>query len=104
MPPAPGDALYLGFDEPLARLLVQIDVDCSQARGAGVDPEDPPLRWEVSTGDAGAAWAEATVLSDRTGGFNYGSGIIELELPARTRRSNRWAAAGRTGCAAGSTP
>jgi predicted phage baseplate assembly protein len=84
MPPAPGDGLYLGFDEPLARLLVQIDVDCSQARGAGVDPEDPPLRWEVSTGEAGAAWAEARVLSDRTGGFNYGSGIIELELPTRT--------------------
>ena len=32
----------------LARLLLQVDVDCSQARGAGVDPEDPPLRWEVS--------------------------------------------------------
>ena len=50
-PPRPGDALYLGFDEPLARLLLRVDVDCSQARGAGVDPEDPPLRWEVSTGE-----------------------------------------------------
>jgi predicted phage baseplate assembly protein len=50
-PPKVGDALYLGFDVPLGRLVMQIDVDCSQAKGAGVDPEDPPLVWEVSAGD-----------------------------------------------------
>jgi predicted phage baseplate assembly protein len=77
-PPAVGDALYLGFDTSLHRLLMQVDVDCSQARGAGVDPEDPPLRWEVSDGDG---WTEAEMLEDRTGGFNYGSGIVELQLP-----------------------
>ena len=77
-PPQVGDALYLGFDVPLSRLLLQVDVDCSQARGAGVDPEDPPLIWEVSNGDE---WERADVLVDRTGGFNYGSGIIELQLP-----------------------
>src|SRR5712691_12027843 len=77
-PPEVGDALYLGFDTSLHRLLMQIDVDCSQARGAGVDPEDPPLRWEVSSGDG---WLEAEVHEDRTGGFNYGSGIVELQLP-----------------------
>src|SRR5712691_3618510 len=77
-PPVVGDALYLGFNESLARLLMQVDVDCSQARGAGVDPEDPPLRWEVSTGDG---WEEAIVLEDRTGGFNYGSGVVELQCP-----------------------
>ena len=38
------------------RLLVRVDVDCSQARGAGVDPEDPPLEWEVSSGE-GPGWA-----------------------------------------------
>ncbi|HKG57463.1 MAG TPA: putative baseplate assembly protein, partial [Candidatus Limnocylindrales bacterium] len=78
-PPKVGDALYLGFDKPLGRLVVQVDVDCSQAKGAGVDPEDPPLRWEVSVGDGD--WAEVYVLVDRTGGFNYGSGIVELQLP-----------------------
>jgi predicted phage baseplate assembly protein len=41
MPPAPGDALYLGFDTSLARLLMQVTVDCGGARGPGVDPEDP---------------------------------------------------------------
>ena len=81
-PPAVGDALYLGFDTSLARILLQVDVDCSQARGAGVDPEDPPLRWEVSTGEEDG-WEEANVLIDRTGGFNYGSGAIELQLPPR---------------------
>ena len=35
------------FDDSLARLLMRVDVDCSQARGAGVDPEDPPLKWEA---------------------------------------------------------
>jgi predicted phage baseplate assembly protein len=77
-PPVVGDAVYLGFDTSLHRLAMQLDVDCSQARGAGVDPEDPPLRWEVSGGDG---WIEAEVIEDRTGGFNYGSGLVELQLP-----------------------
>ena len=85
-PPAVGDALHLGFEQPLARLLLQIDVDASQARGAGVNPEDPPLRWEVSQGDG--TWAEAEVLEDLTGGFNYGSGTVELQLPERSAIQN----------------
>jgi predicted phage baseplate assembly protein len=81
-PPAVGDALHLGFEEPLARLIMQVEVDASQARGAGVDPESPPLRWEVSQGDG--VWDEATVLEDLTGGFNYGAGTVELELPPKS--------------------
>jgi predicted phage baseplate assembly protein len=81
-PPAVGDALYLGFEEPIGRLLMEVDVDASQARGAGVNPEDPPLRWEVSQGDG--QWLEAAVLEDLTGGFNYGSGTVQLELPPRS--------------------
>ena len=81
-PPAVGDALYVGFDEPIGRLLMQVDVDASPARGAGVNPEDPPLRWEVSQGDNG--WEEAVVLEDLTGGFNYGAGTVELQLPPRS--------------------
>ena len=81
-PPQVGEALYLAFDVPLERLLIQVEVDCSQARGAGVDPEDPPLRWEVSGGED--EWLEADVLEDRTGGFNYGSGMVELQLPDRS--------------------
>ena len=81
-PPAVGDALYIGFDEPIGRLLMQVDVDASPARGAGVNPEDPPLRWEVSQGDNG--WEEAVVLEDLTGGFNYGAGTVELQLPPQS--------------------
>jgi len=81
-PPQVDDALYLGFEQPLDRLILQIVVDASQARGAGVVPEDPPLRWEVSQADGG--WEPARVLMDMTGGFNYGSGTVELELPARS--------------------
>lgn len=78
-PPEVGDALYLGFEAPLARLVVEVEVEASQARGVGVDPTDPPLRWEVS--GKGDEWIEATVLEDGTGGFNFGSGVVELELP-----------------------
>ena len=78
-PPQVGDALHLGFEEPIGRLVLQVEMEASMARGAGVDPDDPPLRWEVSTGDG--QWADATVLEDLTGGFNYGSGTVELQLP-----------------------
>ncbi len=78
-PPQVGDALLLGFDEPLDGLVVRVDVEGSAARGAGVDPEDPPLAWEAS--GAGGAWLACEVLRDTTGGFNYGDGSIELQLP-----------------------
>ena len=81
-PPQVGDALYVGFEDQLDRLIIRIDVEASPARGAGVDPKDPPLRWEVSQGDN--EWAPALVLDDSTGGFNYGDGQIELELPPRS--------------------
>jgi predicted phage baseplate assembly protein len=81
-PPQVGDALLLGFEEPIGRLVMQVEVDGSQARGAGIDPHDPPLRWEVS-GPEGS-WSEATVLEDLTGGFNFGSGAITLELPRQS--------------------
>ncbi|HUO72199.1 MAG TPA: putative baseplate assembly protein [Solirubrobacteraceae bacterium] len=81
-PPQPGDALYLGFDAPISSLLMRVEIDSSLARGVGVDPERPPLRWEISDGDGG--WAQAEVLSDDTGGFNYGKGAVELQCPDRS--------------------
>jgi predicted phage baseplate assembly protein len=79
-PPRVGDAIYLGFDTPLQRMVLRVDVDCSLARGSGVRPEDPPLRWEVSHVDPEGGWVEATVLEDLTGGFNY-AGTVTLQLP-----------------------
>ena len=81
-PPRAGDALYIGFDVPLANILLEVDVACSQARGAGVDPQDPPLRWEVSVAEEETGWLEAEVVEDLTGGFNYGSGKVTIQLPA----------------------
>jgi predicted phage baseplate assembly protein len=78
-PPRPGDALYLGFEEDISHVLLQVEIDGSKARGAGVKPEDPPLCWEVSRADG--TWAPAEVLTDRTGGFNYGRGTVELQCP-----------------------
>jgi predicted phage baseplate assembly protein len=77
--PVAGDAAYLGFAQPLDRLVVQLDVSAVRAHGVGVNPNTPPLRWEVS--QPGGTWARAEVLADGTGGFNYGSGLIELQLP-----------------------
>jgi predicted phage baseplate assembly protein len=77
--PQTGDALYLGFEESLSRLLMRVSMEASMARGAGVKPDDPPLRWEVSLGDG--SWAEVAVLEDLTGGFNYGSGTVEVQCP-----------------------
>jgi len=81
-PPRPGDALYIGFADPLGRLVVRVTVDALQARGAGVDPADPPLVWEVAQDHD--TWAPAEVLGDTTGGFNFGSGAIDLQLPRRS--------------------
>jgi predicted phage baseplate assembly protein len=77
--PQIGDALYLGFAESLSRLLMRVSMEASMARGAGVRPDDPPLRWEMSLGDGG--WAEVDILEDLTGGFNYGSGTVEVQCP-----------------------
>ena len=43
------------------------------------------------------------VLEDLTGGFNYGAGAVELQLPAALARCSRSAATACTGCAAAST-
>jgi predicted phage baseplate assembly protein len=82
-PPQIGDALYLGFEDSLASLLMSVSIEASMARGAGVRPEDPPLRWECSQGEG--EWADAEVMEDLTGGFNYGSGTVELQCPPTCR-------------------
>jgi predicted phage baseplate assembly protein len=58
---------------------MMVSLEASMARGAGVNPEDPPLRWEASQGQG--TWADVEVLEDLTGGFNYGSGTIHLQCP-----------------------
>lgn len=74
----PGEAIYIGFDNSLRDNLVQLTVFANIA-GVGVRPDDPPLIWEVSTGER---WLPAEVIRDQTGGLNRG-GIVELQVPAQ---------------------
>ncbi|WCB93496.1 baseplate protein [Baekduia alba] len=79
-PPAAVDALVLGFDRPLGRLIVDLDVTAVEARGVGVRPATPPLIWEASATDG--TWLPVAVLSDTTGGLNQIHGTVRLQVPA----------------------
>lgn len=72
----PGDAVLFGFEESLAGTVLRLTVE-AQAEGLGVDPNDPPLTWEVWNGDA---WISAEVYSDSTGGLNR-AGEVVLMIP-----------------------
>ncbi|MGZ4243961.1 MAG: putative baseplate assembly protein [Solirubrobacteraceae bacterium] len=77
-PAAPGDALLLGFETPIAGLVIRLVVESSRAEGTA-DPADPPLVWEASAG--GGEWDPVTVVADETGGFCFGGGAITLQVP-----------------------
>ncbi len=50
-PLTPGDAFYLGFENSLAGNLIRLQVEAS-IEGIGVDPDRPPLAWEVWDGES----------------------------------------------------
>ena len=75
--PQEGDAIYFGFDRPLDRHILGLDLDCIRAKGKGVIPEDPPLNY-LAWCEGG--WREADLEEDGTGGMNW-SGQIKLHLP-----------------------
>jgi predicted phage baseplate assembly protein len=77
-PSSAGDALLLGFDSPIAGLVIQLRLESSRAEGS-VNPSDPPLQWEALTGDG--QWEPAIVVSDETHGFTLGSGAITVHVP-----------------------
>jgi predicted phage baseplate assembly protein len=77
-PPGVGDGLLLGFDSSIAGLVVALAIECSRAEG-DFDQADPPLVWEASV--TGGGWHAATLLSDDTGGFRLGGGVVTLEVP-----------------------
>jgi predicted phage baseplate assembly protein len=76
-PPAVGDALMVGLDQAAPSTAVAVRLDC-RIDGIGVDPTNPPLRWEAWTG---ADWAPCTVDRDSTGGFNV-PGEVVVHVPA----------------------
>jgi predicted phage baseplate assembly protein len=73
-PVAEGDALYLGTRGSLAGYAVRLDL-AAHAEGIGVDPRNPPLAWEVWSGEA---WIAATVEQDSTGGLNKAGSVVLL--------------------------
>jgi predicted phage baseplate assembly protein len=62
----PGDGFYFGFSESLAANIIRIRL-VTGAEGAGIDPDNPPLRWQTWTGQS---WRTAVVLSDTTNALN----------------------------------
>jgi predicted phage baseplate assembly protein len=78
--PTPGDALYLPFERDHSNHVLAIVMDCELASGAGIDPLNPPLAWEVWQGDLNG-WVVCEVEYDGTGGFNTPGEVI-LHTPA----------------------
>ncbi|MBK8988443.1 MAG: putative baseplate assembly protein [Chloroflexi bacterium] len=78
------DALYFGFTNDLSHHILGLQFDCDSAGGAGIDPTQPPVVWEASTGDVNARWLPCAIDLDTTKGMNIG-GQIHLHLPAMGR-------------------
>ena len=86
-PPQPsvGDSFYLALEHDHSHHVLALVLDCSVARGAGVDPKNPPLQWQVWSGEVTHDWAPCELEFDGTGGFNYAGEVI-LRTPAMVQR------------------
>ena len=80
--PAVNDGLYFGFPVALDRHLVLVAAQVDEIAGHSIDPDDPPLRWQIS---GASDWLDCELVgSDATSGFNE-TGQIELALPSGHR-------------------
>lgn len=77
--PAAGDGFYLALERDHSQHVLALIIDCELARGAGVDPRNPPWEWQVWQGGL-TRWATCELEHDGTGGFNQPGEII-LHLP-----------------------
>jgi predicted phage baseplate assembly protein len=75
-PPRPDDALLFGLSDAVPGCAVLLRLDC-EVEGVGIDPRDPPLRWEAWTG---RGWTACEVDRDTTGGLNR-LGDVVLHVP-----------------------
>jgi predicted phage baseplate assembly protein len=80
--PAPGDAFYVAFAADHSRHVLALLLDCTVAGGAGIDPTNPPLAWQVYQGGV-TRWGACALEYDGTGGFNTPGEVI-LRLPGMT--------------------
>jgi predicted phage baseplate assembly protein len=44
--PETNNTFYLGYAEDLSGIVLAIDLDCVEAEGSGVNPNNPPIHWE----------------------------------------------------------
>ena len=75
-PPGPGDALLIGLTQATPRCAIRMQFG-STINGVGVDPNDPPLRWEAW---CGTAWEPCELSEDSTGGLNR-DGTVVVHVP-----------------------
>jgi len=74
--PVAGEALLIGLSDPVPGCALSIKMDCD-LEGVGVDPDHPPLAWDVYDG---TAWLPAEVERDTTGGMNR-TGEVVIHVP-----------------------
>ena len=72
--------MYLPFERDHSQHVLAVIMTCELAGGAGIDPLDPPLAWEVWQGES-TGWVACEVEYDGTGGFNTPGEVI-LHTPA----------------------
>lgn len=78
-PPTPGSSFYLCLERDHSNHILALVVNCELAGGAGVEPLNPPLEWQVWQGGL-TRWVNCDLEHDGTGGFNR-SGEIILHTP-----------------------
>lgn len=83
--PKPNDSFYLALENDHSHHVMALVMQCDEARGAGVDPTNPPVEWQVWQGGV-ARWATCELEFDGTGGFNK-AGEIVLRLPAMAKET-----------------
>ncbi|MFM7200666.1 MAG: putative baseplate assembly protein [Myxococcota bacterium] len=81
--PVPGDAFYIGLEKDHSHHVMALKFTCSLASGAGINPDAPPIEWQVWQGPH-VRWITCEVEYDGTRGFNKDGEVI-LHLPEMER-------------------
>ncbi|GAA3602135.1 putative baseplate assembly protein [Kineosporia mesophila] len=76
-PPQAGDALLFGLSAAVPGCAVMLTLE-STVDGVGVDPRQPPLRWQAWTPNG---WQDCELEEDGTGGLNRAGNVV-LHVPA----------------------
>jgi predicted phage baseplate assembly protein len=82
--PKEDDSFYFGFTEDLSNHLVGFNLTLDAAEGAGVNPNNPPYKWEVLDVKSGNRWVPVDIDSDTTLALNK-TGLIRVHLPELTQ-------------------